>query len=58
MLYTANAHVTGGRESGHGHSSDGGLGVAIRPPKDMGGPGCGTNPEELFAVGYAAGGRT
>jgi lipoyl-dependent peroxiredoxin len=54
ILYTANAHVTGGRENGHGHSSDGELDVDIRPPKDLGGPGGGTNPEELFAVGYAA----
>lgn len=52
-LYTAHAHVTGGRD-GHGRSADGELDVVLRPPKEMGGPGGGTNPEELFAVGYAA----
>jgi osmotically inducible protein OsmC len=54
VLYTAEAHVTGGRAKGHGHTSDGALDVDIRPPKEMGGEEPGTNPEELFAVGYAA----
>jgi osmotically inducible protein OsmC len=53
-LYTATAHVTGGRAEGHGRSSDGELEVDLRIPAEMGGPGGGTNPEELFAVGYAA----
>jgi lipoyl-dependent peroxiredoxin len=53
-LYTAHAHVTGGRAEGHGQSSDGALDVQLRLPPEMGGPGGGTNPEELFAVGYAA----
>lgn len=53
-LYTAKAHVTGGRAEGHGTSSDGALEVDLRTPTEMGGPGGGTNPEELFAVGYAA----
>jgi Ohr subfamily peroxiredoxin len=53
-LYTAKAHVTGGRAEGHGRSSDGALEVDLRIPAEMGGPGGGTNPEELFAVGYAA----
>jgi len=53
-LYTAKAHVTGGRAAGHGLSSDGALEVDLRLPPEMGGPGGGTNPEELFAVGYAA----
>ena len=53
-LYTAKAHVTGGRAEGHGRSSDGALEVDLRIPPEMGGPGGGTNPEELFAVGYAA----
>jgi lipoyl-dependent peroxiredoxin len=53
-LYTAKAHVTGGRMEGHGHSSDGALDVQLRIPEQMGGPGGGTNPEQLFAVGYAA----
>ncbi len=53
-LYTAEAHVTGGRADGHGRTSDGMLEVDLRLPKEMGGDGDGTNPEELFAVGYAA----
>ncbi len=53
-LYTAKAHVTGGRAEGHGRSSDGALEVDLRLPPEMGGAGGGTNPEELFAVGYAA----
>ncbi len=54
VLYTAEATVTGGRDEGHGKTSDGELEVDIRVPKEMGGDGGGTNPEELFAVGYAA----
>jgi len=53
-LYTAEAHVTGGRIAGHGRTSEGALEVDLRLPKEMGGEGGGTNPEELFAVGYAA----
>ena len=53
VLYTAHAHVTGGRD-GHGRTTDGELEVDLRVPKDMGGAGGGTNPEDLFAVGYAA----
>ncbi len=53
-LYTAHAHVTGGRAEGHGRTGDGELDVQLRVPSEMGGPGGGTNPEELFAVGYAA----
>jgi lipoyl-dependent peroxiredoxin len=53
-LYTAEAHVTGGRAAGHGRSSDGALEVDLRLPSEMGGEGGGTNPEQLFAVGYAA----
>src|SRR6202453_1767880 len=54
ILYTANAHVTGGHQNGHGRTADGELEVDLRMPKEMGGSGGGTNPEELFAVGYAA----
>ncbi|HEX4186917.1 MAG TPA: organic hydroperoxide resistance protein [Solirubrobacteraceae bacterium] len=54
VLYTAQAHVTGGRAEGHGRTSDGQLEVDLRLPAEMGGAGDGTNPEELFAVGYAA----
>ena len=53
-IYTAEAHVTGGRIDGHGSTSDGNLEVNLRVPTELGGPGDGTNPEELFAVGYAA----
>jgi osmotically inducible protein OsmC len=53
VLYTAHAHVTGGRD-GHGRPDDGELEVNLRIPTEMGGSGGGTNPEELFAVGYAA----
>ena len=53
VIYTAEAHVTGGRAEGHGATSDGMLEVELRTPVEMGGPGGGTNPEELFAVGYA-----
>lgn len=54
LLYTAHAHVVGGRRSGHGETDDGALVVDLRRPTDMGGAGGGTNPEQLFAVGYAA----
>ncbi len=53
-LYTAEAHVTGGRAHGHGRTSDGLLEVDLRLPQEMGGEGGATNPEQLFAVGYAA----
>ena len=54
VLYTAEATVTGGRANGHGRTTDGMLDVQLRSPKEMGGEGDGTNPEQLFAVGYAA----
>jgi lipoyl-dependent peroxiredoxin len=50
VVYTAEATVTGGREKGHGKTTDGELDVQLRPPNEGGG----TNPEQLFAVGYAA----
>jgi Ohr subfamily peroxiredoxin len=50
VLYTAKAMVTGGRVNGHGVTDDGALDVQLRPPNEGGG----TNPEQLFAVGYAA----
>src|SRR6187549_417927 len=53
-IYTARATVTGGRDEGHGRTSDGTLEVDLRVPSEMGGDGGGTNPEQLFAVGYAA----
>ena len=54
VIYTAEAHVTGGRLAGHGRTTDGALEVDIRIPPEMGGEGGGTNPEQLFAVGFAA----
>jgi len=54
VIYTAQAHVTGGRQAGHARSSDGELEVDIRVPAELGGEGGGTNPEQLFAAGYAA----
>src|SRR5580692_3030901 len=53
-IYTAQAHVTGGRADGHGRTSDGALEVDLRLPTEMGGQGGGTNPEQMFAIGYAA----
>jgi lipoyl-dependent peroxiredoxin len=54
VVYTAEATVTGGRDQGHGKTTDGALDVQLRLPNEMGGNGGGTNPEQLFAVGYAA----
>jgi Ohr subfamily peroxiredoxin len=54
VLYTAEATVTGGRAEGHGRTSDGVLDVELRSPAELGGEGGGTNPEQLFAIGYAA----
>jgi lipoyl-dependent peroxiredoxin len=51
LLYTAKAHTTGGREGGASRSSDGRLDVKLTVP---GTPGDGTNPEQLFAVGWSA----
>lgn len=54
ILYTATATATGGRE-GQAASSDGALSVALSTPRELGGAGgAGTNPEQLFAAGYAA----
>ena len=51
VLYTAKAHTTGGREGGASRTSDGRLDVKLSVP---GTPGTGTNPEQLFAVGWSA----
>ena len=53
-LYTAQAHVTGGRQHGRGRTTDGELDVELQPPRELGSEGGGTNPEQLFAIGYAA----
>lgn len=52
-LYTATATALGGRE-GRVKSDDGLLDINVIPPKALGGPGGATNPEQLFAAGYAA----
>ncbi|WP_227983857.1 organic hydroperoxide resistance protein [Nocardia spumae] len=53
VLYQAQARVTGGR-NGHGRTSDGQLNLDLRQPRELGGDGAGANPEQLFAIGYAA----
>ena len=53
-LYTASATATGEGRNGHSRSSDGILDVDLATPVEMGGPGGATNPEQLFAAGYAA----
>jgi len=53
-IYTATAHSTGDGRNGHVTSDDGFVDLDLRIPKEMGGPGGATNPEELFAAGYAA----
>jgi osmotically inducible protein OsmC len=55
IAYTASATASGGgRREGRSVSSDGQLDVVLQAPTEMGGPGGGTNPEQLFAVGYGA----
>jgi osmotically inducible protein OsmC len=54
-VYTASATATGEGRAGHTRSSDGVLDLDLAVPKEMGGPGgAHTNPEQLFAAGYAA----
>jgi Ohr subfamily peroxiredoxin len=55
IAYTARATATGGgRRGGRAVTSDGQLDVTLQAPTELGGPGGGTNPEQLFAVGYGA----
>ena len=54
ILYTAVATSTGDGRNGHVRSSDGLIDTDVRTPKEMGGEGGATNPEQLFAAGYAA----
>ena len=53
-LYVAEALATGEGRDGHGRTSDGRIDVDLASPPELGGNGDGTNPEQLFAVGYAA----
>jgi organic hydroperoxide reductase OsmC/OhrA len=52
-LYTAHAHVPGGRD-GNGKTTECGLEIDLHVPREIGGAGGGTNPENVFAVRYAA----
>ncbi|MET7767833.1 organic hydroperoxide resistance protein [Nocardia sp. NPDC005366] len=54
VLYTAEALATGDGRNGHARSTDGRVDVNLAMPKELGGDGEGTNPEQLFAAGYAA----
>jgi lipoyl-dependent peroxiredoxin len=54
VLYTTTAHATGDGRNGHVQSDDGFVDADVRIPKEMGGAGGATNPEQLFAAGYAA----
>jgi Ohr subfamily peroxiredoxin len=54
VLYTARATTSGGRRNGKSESSDGQLSLTLNAPKELGGMGDGTNPEQLFAAGYSA----
>lgn len=54
ILYTAEATSTGEGRNGHVHTSDDRLDLDLAMPTELGGTGEGTNPEELFACGYAA----
>lgn len=53
-LYEAQATATGEGRNGRSRTSDGALDVELALPKELGGAGDGTNPEQLFAAGYAA----
>jgi Ohr subfamily peroxiredoxin len=53
-LYEAVAHATGDGRNGHARTDDGMLDLDVRVPTELGGPGGATNPEQLFAAGYAA----
>ena len=54
VLYTTTAHATGDGRNGHVQSDDGFVDADVRIPKEMGGAGGATNPEQLFAAGYSA----
>lgn len=54
VLYTTTANATGDGRNGHAELEDGSVSFDMRIPTEMGGPGGGANPEQLFALGYAA----
>ncbi len=53
-LFATTAHATGDGRNGHVQSDDGFVDADVRMPPELGGPGGATNPEQLFAAGYAA----
>ncbi|MFF5793128.1 organic hydroperoxide resistance protein [Paeniglutamicibacter sp. NPDC012692] len=53
-IYTAEALSTGQGREGRVATSDGSIDLAMTPPRELGGSGTGTNPEQLFAAGFAA----
>lgn len=53
-LYGTSAVATGDGRNGHVQTTDGLLATDVRVPAELGGPGGSTNPEQLFAAGYAA----
>ncbi len=54
VIYTAHATAVGGRDKGSARTNDGALEVKLDTPIEMGGKGGGTNPEQMFAIGYAS----
>lgn len=54
IVYTAVSTSTGDGRNGHVRTNDGLIDADVRTPKEMGGEGGATNPEQLFASGYAA----
>jgi osmotically inducible protein OsmC len=54
ILYRAVAHATGDGRNGHVETDEGNLQFEMRIPSELGGPGGGTNPEQLFAAGFSA----
>lgn len=54
VVYATESTATGGGRDGHVKSAEGRLDLDTRPPKELGGVGDGTNPEELFSAAYAA----
>lgn len=53
-VYTAKARMKGGRDKGRGRTPGGEVDLPLRLPEELGGKGDGGNPEQLFAIGYAA----
>ena len=53
-LYSTTVHATGDGRNGHVSSDDGNIDMSVLMPKELGGAGGATNPEQLFAAGYAA----